>query len=228
MKQGTSSRVGKLKSGAVMLGLGLMLAATSGAAFADHAISGTYAVKFDRLCVRSPGRLNALPSFFHYTTPDTQANGFLQAPPGMSTAEANAVTVRTAESGSYIMVVNPINNTMTLSNGTYHSIPMTVFATAPSVTVSDFGTFTGTGTFAAALNSPQIDVMFHTFTTAGDNSLTDTTNVKYRLETRDKGDSFFSVVGRGSIRLQHNLTGNFYRDTHCTGLTTGTRISKSY
>jgi hypothetical protein len=214
--------------GAIKAGIGLFMIAACNAAVAGHAISGTYAVKYDRTCIRSPYRLAATPSFFKYSTPDGTGFGFVQAPAGMSYTDVQNQTTRSAESGSYVMAFNPVNNTVTLSSGAYHTVPLTAYVTSP-VSVADFGTFTGSGTYASGGSDNYVDLDFQTAGQIGDGvSQIQTLNSKARLETRDKGDNFFSVTGRGVIALQHHLTANLYRDTHCTGFITGTRISKSY
>jgi hypothetical protein len=219
----------------------LMLAIlTAGSAFADpgqgqgqgrgdrigHGISGTYAVKFDRACVRSPYRGSPAPAFFKYSTADGTQYGFVQAPAGMGYPEVSSVTNRSIETGSYVMVVNPLNSTITITDGHYHSVPLVPHATVP-VSLADFGPFTGNGSFTGT--GQALDVELQTLTLGPDGvAQSKNTNVKYRLETRDRGDNFFSLVGRGSIRLQHILTSNVYRDVHCTGITTGTRISRAF
>jgi hypothetical protein len=204
-------------------------AASFGSAFAaaPGPISGTYSVKYERTCVRSPIRPAATPAFFDFSTPDGTSYGFLNAPAGMTHAQATAVTSRTAETGTYIMVVNPITNTITTS-GNYHNIPLVAHATNP-VAFADFGTFTGFGTFTQTPGNPSIDITSEVMAVVGDGvSQSRTTNMKYRFETRDRGDNIYSVTGRGSVRLQHNITANWFRDVYCTSMSVGTKISRDY
>lgn len=220
--------IGTIKLSAAMFGLALALATSVGSAFAEQTISGTYAVKFERACVKGPYRLTPEPAFFSYSTPDNTPNGYVVGPAGVPNA-GNMVS-RSDEAGSYLMVVNPINNTITMTGGTYRTIPVPGYNLATGrVALADFGTFTGSGSFVSTRHSSHIDTDVQTFALGGDgvsNSLT--TNMKVRYETRDKGENFYSVIGRGSIRLQHNTPANVYRDVHCTGVTTGTRISRAY
>jgi hypothetical protein len=224
-----SRRAAAIKPSLIKLGVGLALATALSTAFAEQTISGTYAVKFDRICVKSPYRQAPEPAFFSFNTPDGSPNGYLMGPVGVPYPNVANAVIRSSETGSYLMVVNPVNNTLSFTNGVYHAIPLTAYNVGGQAAFADFGTFSSSGTFVHARNSPHIDTVVET-TSISANGVTQslTTNTTARLETRDKGENFYALTGRGSIRLQHVIGPNVYRDVHCTGSLTGTRVSRAF
>jgi type II secretory pathway pseudopilin PulG len=196
--------------------------------YASTPIYGTYIVRYERTCVKGPARSTPTPSFFSFSTPDNVANGYVQVPPGYSQVDASNAIYKTSESGKYILVVNPTNNTTTSSNGVYHEFPDKPYYTQP-VSVADFGTFSGSGNFTYVETNPFIDVNgTSTALNADGVGLTTTSNTVNRFRTQDGGATFFAITGRGSIRLSYQTPSNTYRDSHCTGFVAGTRISTSY
>ncbi|OGB25608.1 MAG: hypothetical protein A3I66_13500 [Burkholderiales bacterium RIFCSPLOWO2_02_FULL_57_36] len=224
-----TQRVAAIKPGLIKLGVGLALATALSTSFAEQTISGTYSVKFERMCVKSPYRQTREPAFFSFNTPEGSPNGYLMGPAGASYPSVANAVIRSSETGSYLMVVNPVNNTISISNGTYHAIPLTTYNIGGQAAFADFGTFSSSGTYVHARNSPYIDTIVESTAIGADGvNQSITTNTTARLETRDKGDSFYSLAGRGSIRLQHVVSANVYRDVHCTGSVTGTRVSRAH
>jgi hypothetical protein len=206
----------KLKTIVAMLGLAI----AGGSAFAAP-ISGSYVVSYERTCLTSPVRTAPTPAYLTYSTPDGSPYGYVQIPAGGNVS-------RSTGSITYMMTVNPTNNTIAITDGIYHEVPSPATLPAPP-NVASFGTFTGSGTLTHTHGNPFVDVNLQTLVTSSDAvTQIQSTNVLYRFRTEDKGDTFFSVADRGSVQLRYVVNAGFYYDMHCAGLVTGHRVSKAY
>lgn len=215
----------KIRFCSMLIGIAML----SNTAFAASPIHGTYVVTAQKTCVNSSWRTTATPAYFHYNTADNTPYGYVQVPTGTTYADAANNTWRMTQTDKYVMTLNPLNNTITISDGNYSDLPDIVINSNPPI-VADFGTFTGTGSFTYTAPNSYIDVSMQTLALVGDgvSQVENTDSGTVRLETQNKGADFYAAAGRGVITLQHNLTANLYRDRVCTSTTEGHRISKDY
>ncbi len=217
-----SKTITKSKLAAGMIGI-LMAGGLIGTAAAGQ-ISGTYIVTYETRCALSPVRSTPTPAYFSFSTADGTANGYVQTPPGTDYATANTNVRYEHKTGKSQLKVNSTNFTITDSFGAYHN--MALYGTSPA-SVSAFGTYTGSGTYVDGTNVIETSV---TSTSVGADgvSMITTDNIKQRLRTDDSGVTIYNIIGRGTIRLQHNTTANTYRDEHCAGMLLGHRVSTSF
>lgn len=209
--------------GTAILGIaatgGSMATATAGQ------ISGTYVITYETRCALSPPRATPTPAYFTFSTADGTANGYVLTPSGTDTATASANVRYESKAGKSQMKINSTNFTITDSFGAYHNIGL--YGTSPA-SVAVFGTYTASGTYVDGTNV--IDTSTTSTSVGADGvSMITTENIKNRYRTDDGGATFYNIVGRGTIRLQHNaaLT-NGYRDEHCAGTLLGHRVSTAF
>jgi hypothetical protein len=218
-----------LKAGVAIM----TLASISNAAFAATktpvpapGIYGTYIVTDERTCIYSPSRSTPTPAYFEYSSSDSIGN--IVVGNGVPASTASTSTYRLTQAASYQMVVNPINNSVSITDGTYNLVPDIVFGTTPPI-AAQFGIFTGSGTYTSSVaNSIDAELQTVSALTDGNTITSSSPGFPIRFRTLDGGVTFFTTPGRSAITLQFISGAALYRDRYCATTIVGRRVSTAY